>query len=102
MEPLTLTVGRLTFIKWEKVKMAKDYTRRELDPEESEDLDKRFTYHPPTDTQKAKTYVELRGMARELGAAIYSTQEASRERSLAITKLEEAIMWANAGIARNT
>lgn len=28
-------------------------------------------------------------------------QEHSREKSLAMTKLEEAVMWANAGIARN-
>lgn len=79
-----------------------DYKRREVSADESLDLDKRFTYHPPIDTLKAKTYVELRGMARELAAYICSTQEQSRERSLAITKLEEAIMWANAGIARNT
>lgn len=77
------------------------YTRRELDQEESEDLNRRFTYYTPKEGQP-ETYKELRSIARELAATIYSTQEASRERSLAITKLEEAIMWANAGIARNT
>jgi hypothetical protein len=77
------------------------YTRRELDSEESIDLNKRFTYHAPKEGQP-NAYEFLRGMARDLGAAIMSTQETSRERSLAITKLEECIMWANAGIARNT
>lgn len=83
------------------IKMDKEYTRRELDQYESEDLNKRFTYWPPKEGQP-KVYVELRDQARALAATIYSTQEVSRERSLAITKLEEAIMWANAGIARNT
>jgi hypothetical protein len=83
------------------IKMDKDYTRRELTKLESQELNSRFTYHAPKEGQ-AKVYEELRSMARELGAAIMSTQEMSRERNFAISKLEECIMWANAGIARNT
>jgi hypothetical protein len=77
------------------------YTRRELDEAESIDLDKRFTYHPVKDGQQ-QAYVSIRSLARDLAAMIYSTQENSRERSLAITNLEQCVMWANAGIARNT
>lgn len=32
---------------------------------------------------------------------IFESCKGSREYSLAITKLEEAVMWANAAIARN-
>lgn len=66
--------------------MASDYTRRELDQSESEDLNIRFMYHAPKEGQ-IDTYAWLRSMARDLGAAIMSTQGSSRERSLAITKI---------------
>ena len=66
---------------------------------DTEYLDKAFTYHPPKGTQPQR-YEELRKLGRFLAKVILCTPE-SRERSLALTKLEEAIMWANAGIARN-
>lgn len=59
-----------------------------------------FTYHPPTADQPER-YNALRDMGRELAREILLRSKPSRERSLALTKLEEAIMWANAGIARN-
>lgn len=67
---------------------------------EFDDLDNRFTYHPPKDDQPAR-YVYLRNQALYLGQEILRSCPRSRERSLAITKLEEAIFWANASIARN-
>lgn len=63
-------------------------------------LDNAFTYHAPKDDQPAR-YVALRDMGRELAREILVRSKPSRERSLALTNLEEAIMWANAGIARN-
>lgn len=60
-----------------------------------------FTYHSPKPEQLPK-YTELRERARILALDIDVSQPDSREKSLALTKLEEAIMWANAGIARNT
>lgn len=65
------------------------------------DLENRFTYHKPKEGQTEK-YQELRDAARDLAFQIVQSQPEGREQSLAITKLEEAIMWANAGIARNT
>jgi hypothetical protein len=59
-----------------------------------------FLYHPPKEDQTDR-YVFLRGMARELASAIVSNTPESREQSLALTKLEEVVMWANAAIARN-
>ena len=46
-------------------------------------------------------YTEIREKAKELAYLIDSTCPDSREKSLAMTKLEECVMWANAGIARN-
>lgn len=60
----------------------------------------RFTYHPPKGDQAAR-YNHLRAVARSLALDIASTCPPSRERSIALTKLEEAVMWANASIARN-
>ena len=75
--------------------------RAELTQEESDDLNKRFTYHPVKPGQN-DIYSNLRGEARALAGHIITVSPPSRERSLALTKLEECIMWANAGIARNT
>ncbi len=63
-------------------------------------IDKSFTYHPPT-PEKAEHYVNIRGQAKDLAYTIANLCPASRERSLALTHLEEAVMWANASIARN-
>ena len=63
-------------------------------------LETNFVYHKPTEEQ-AEKYTLLRQRAKELAELIYSISPESREQSLAITKLEECVMWANAGIARN-
>ena len=59
-----------------------------------------FRYHAPKPGQ-AEIYQELRTEAHKLADRFTAYCPASRERSLAITKLEEAVMWANAAIARN-
>jgi hypothetical protein len=64
------------------------------------DLKNRFTYHPPEGNQ-ASIYEKLRFNGLNLAEMIDELAPDSREKSLAITKLEEAIMWANASIARN-
>ena len=63
-------------------------------------LDKRFTYHPTKPGQIGK-YRDIRDKAKELAHLIDRKCPDSREKSLAMTKLEEAVMWANASIARN-
>lgn len=64
------------------------------------DLGKRFTYHAPKGTQPGK-YVTLREHGKALAELIMRYTPKSREQSLALTKLEESIFWANAAIARN-
>jgi len=66
----------------------------------TDDLLKRFTYHPPKPGQPA-LYTKIRDLAHGFAIEIDESQPDSREKSLAITALEECIMWANAGIARN-
>lgn len=63
------------------------------------DLENNFTYHKPNDEQ-ARSYVRLRKLAKELAHLIDELCPPGREAALAMTKLEESVMWANAGIAR--
>jgi hypothetical protein len=60
----------------------------------------RFTFHPPKDDQQTTKYESIRRYAGEFAKFISETCPGSREKSLAITKLEECVMWANAAIAR--
>ncbi len=75
-------------------------TAREfLKARESADIEHRFTYHQPVGDQNDR-YTVVRATARSLAHVILDNVTDGRERSLALTKLEEAIFWANAGIAR--
>jgi len=65
-----------------------------------ESIENRFTYHAPQGDQSVR-YERMRANAKSLATLILELCPDSRERSLAITKLEELIMWANAAIARN-
>jgi hypothetical protein len=67
------------------------------DPEE---LRNRFTYHAPKEGQPQK-YEKIRFNGHNLAEMFNELVPDSREKSLALTKLEEAVMWANAAIARN-
>ena len=64
------------------------------------DVENRFTHHKPTEAQTEK-YESIREKAKELAYFIDCTCPASREKSIAMTKLEETVMWANASIARS-
>jgi hypothetical protein len=66
----------------------------------SETVERNFTYHKPKEGQPER-YTQLRNRAKELAALIELLCPESSERSTAMTKLEEAVMWANASIARN-
>jgi len=65
-----------------------------------ERIDRDFTYHTPKGDQPER-YKFLRDEARVLAINICKLTPPSREQSLALTHLEEAIFWANAAIARN-
>lgn len=59
----------------------------------------RFTYHAPKNDQPDR-YVDLRAAAHTLAIMTVEMTPPSREQSLALTKLEEFVHWANASIAR--
>lgn len=63
-----------------------------------------FTYHGRRG--KVSDFTAIREKAKDLAELIDKTIEADapkagREKALAITKVEEAVMWANAGLARH-
>ena len=62
-------------------------------------IERRFRYCKPTEAQ-VHDMKHLRALARAFVRAIAMSCPESRERSLAITKLEESTMWANASIVR--
>ena len=59
-----------------------------------------FVYHPPFGNQ-VERYAAIREYGRQIAIQIVKDTPCSREQSLALTHLEEAIFWANASIARN-
>jgi hypothetical protein len=65
-----------------------------------EEIDHNFKYHPPKEGQP-ELYFLIREKAKEIAHIIQIEVPDSREKSLAFTKLEEAVFWANAGIARS-
>ncbi len=73
--------------------------RKDDDMTQSE-LDNNFTYHAPSPAQ-ATQYTMLRAKAKELAEMFVVECPQSRECSLALTSLEQSVMWANAAIARN-
>jgi len=58
-----------------------------------------FTYHRPP-ANIGPVFVSLREKAKELALMIDRLVPPGREQSSALTRLEEAVMHANAGIAR--
>jgi hypothetical protein len=68
-----------------------------MDPE---DLLNRFTFHAPTGG-KARAHEKVRLECHSAAIEIDHLGPDCREKSLAITALEEAMMWGNAMIARH-
>ena len=66
---------------------------------DSAELETRFTHHPPKGDQPDR-YESIRQMARDFAMCIDHMCPDSRELSLAMTHLEQAVMWANAAVAR--
>lgn len=65
-----------------------------------EELRTRFTFHPATE-DKALTYEQVRLKALEYATWLNLVLPEGREKSLALTKLDEVVFWSNASIARD-
>lgn len=63
-------------------------------------IENNFMYHAPKAGQQEK-YEAIRAKAKELAYLIDEECPPSREKSLAMTKLDESVMWADAAVARN-
>ena len=64
-----------------------------------DDLKHRFTYHAPKEGQPLM-YENIRNLAHHLAILVEDLCPHGREKSLAVAKIEEAVFWANAAIAR--
>lgn len=62
-------------------------------------IENNFMYHAPREGT-ANKYTCIRDSAKEFAYLIDGLCPPGREKSLAMTKLEETVMWANAAIAR--
>ncbi|MGE7129164.1 DUF7681 family protein [Lysinibacillus xylanilyticus] len=71
-----------------------------IKPYVNEQFENNFKYHSPKEGQPER-YQLIRDKSKELAYLINGNCPNSREKSLAITNIEQAMMWANASIARN-
>lgn len=66
----------------------------------NDQIDNIFTYHAPFGTQQSR-YLQIREAAKALAHLINDACPESREKSLALTNLQQSVQMANASIAIN-
>ena len=64
------------------------------------DVENNFTYHKPFGTQPSR-YEGIRAAGKVFAEYLLVNTPPSREQSVALTNIEQAVFWANASIARN-
>lgn len=68
-----------------------------------DELKHRFRFHPANTEEKQSAHEEIRDVCFTAADKIVElTGPMSREQSTAVTKLEEAMFWANAAVARDS
>lgn len=72
----------------------------DIDENTNNEIQRRFTYHPPRPDQVPR-YEGIRAKALEFAEFICKRVPPSIERTVALARIDEAVMAANAGIARN-
>ena len=63
-----------------------------------EKIRENFRYHAPDDSQR-RTFEDIREMLTEVAVGVAALTPDSRERSLFLTTMENAQMWANKSVA---
>jgi hypothetical protein len=63
-------------------------------------IERNFTYYPPKSEEDIKKYEKIREETRNYVREVIGLIPDNRERDIAINKLEEVVLWANAAIAR--
>lgn len=69
-------------------------------PQQLEWIERTFKYHPPVDGQPSR-YQTIRREGGDLAGQLCLLCPPCPELDVALVKLQEAVMWANAAIARN-
>ena len=65
-----------------------------------EDIEHRFAFHAASTEEKRDTHTSVRQHCRRLADTLNEALPDGREKSLAITHLEEVMFWGNAAVAR--
>lgn len=67
---------------------------------DAQELHHRFQYHPPSNDKVVQHHARWRDVFDSVALDVNDAIPDGREKSLAITHLEEALFWVNAAIAR--
>lgn len=65
-------------------------------------IENRFNFHPANTQEKQDAHEAVRNSLRTVAHYLDGFLPVGREKALALTKLEEAMFWANAAVARNS
>lgn len=64
------------------------------------DIDNRFDYHPSNSASNVAAHTAIRQLAKQFAQALTFNVPKGRELATALSHVEDALMWGNAGIAR--
>ena len=67
---------------------------------DTDDITNRFAFHAATTEEKRDAHTSVRFQCSELAHFLNEKLPDGREKSTAITKLEEVMFWGNAALAR--
>jgi hypothetical protein len=65
------------------------------------DIENRFAFHAANTNEKRNSHTAVRTHCKELAFYLNESLPDGREKSLAITHLEEVMFWGNASLARD-
>lgn len=65
------------------------------------DIEHRFAFHAASREEKRDDHASVRQHCRRLADELNARLPDGREKSIAMTKLEETMFWSHAAIARN-
>lgn len=69
---------------------------------DAHDVSHRFAFHAALTDEKRDAHTSIRQQCRRLADVLNNELPEGREKSLAVTKLEEVMFWGNAALARDT
>ncbi len=67
---------------------------------QASDIENRFAFHSANTEEKRDAHTSVRQQCRQLADFLNEKLPEGREKALAITHLEEVMLWGNAALAR--